>query len=210
MGDPKINNSLSNIIQEDLNSQNNILEDIAQQYPPSLVYLPYGNKIYDINLNTRTIDSPEVLSLRSDHKSEVIYFRVKRYQDFMDLANTNCIIQYMIPGEELPYVYVVPFLDILTERNEGNIIFPWQISQWVAKRAGIIKYSIRFFKVETKNGETFLTYNLNTLPAQSEIKETIVNEDIQSEMENIEANQFQILIDQINSSKICWTILEEE
>jgi hypothetical protein len=31
----------------------------------------------------------------------------------------------MIPGEELPYVYVVPFLDILTERNEGNIIFPW-------------------------------------------------------------------------------------
>jgi hypothetical protein len=30
MGDPKINNSLSNIIQEDLNSQNNILEDIAQ------------------------------------------------------------------------------------------------------------------------------------------------------------------------------------
>jgi hypothetical protein len=67
---------------------------------PSNVFLPYAHNIYDIDLNTRTIRGPSVLSVQRDHKSEIIYFKVDRYFDYMDLSNTVCIIEYIVPGDK--------------------------------------------------------------------------------------------------------------
>ena len=55
---------------------------------PTTIY----DKIHPIDLSSRIIDSPEYLSVMKDHKAETIYFSVKRYMDYMDLAETVCLI----------------------------------------------------------------------------------------------------------------------
>ena len=57
------------------------------------VLVPSSERIYDIDLNTRKVSVPEYLSVETDHKAEVIYFRVDRYFDYMDLAEIPCVIQ---------------------------------------------------------------------------------------------------------------------
>ena len=48
---------------------------ISSQNPPCIVELPGAHKnTYEVNLETREIQSPEFLSVTQDHKAEVIYF----------------------------------------------------------------------------------------------------------------------------------------
>ena len=64
---------------------------------PCLVELPGGRQSYTIDLNTRTINSPKILSVKKDHLSTVIYFNVDRFFDYMDLSTTSCVIIYQTP-----------------------------------------------------------------------------------------------------------------
>lgn len=84
-----------------------------QNKPVSAILLPSDENIYEINLNTRTINAPEFLSVRKDHAAETVYFLVDRYYDNMDLSRTSCVIQYKnAAGEER--FFPVPFYDITT------------------------------------------------------------------------------------------------
>lgn len=148
--------------------------------------LPVDEKIYDIDLNKRTTSAPDFLSVMTDRYAETIYFKVDRFYDHMDLADTVCIIQYTnssVPEDE-GHIYLVPFFDITTYYNERKILFPWQVSDIVTKSAGTITFSIRFFKiitepaheVEDSNGESItvgpinhLIYSLNIQPCKSKI-----------------------------------------
>jgi hypothetical protein len=109
----------------------NLEEEIQFKYPPSNVCLPGANETntYDIDLNTRIINSPAHISVEKDHKSTVIYFRVDRYFEYMDLANTMCVIEYLVPGDtsKVPYIYIVPFFDTVAEMGKKKMIFPWVV-----------------------------------------------------------------------------------
>lgn len=60
---------------------------------PSLaVLLPRSENIYNIDLNSRTVEAPEFLSVLDDHASETIYFTVDRFFDNMDMSTTACVI----------------------------------------------------------------------------------------------------------------------
>lgn len=148
--------------------------------------LPVDEKIYDIDLNKRTTSAPDFLSVMTDRYAETIYFKVDRFYDHMDLADTVCVIQYTnsgVPGDE-GHLYLVPFFDITTYYNERKILFPWQVSDIVTKAAGTITFSIRFFKImtepayteENEKGEqvtvgpkNYLIYSLNIQPCKSKI-----------------------------------------
>ena len=65
--------------------QNNNLPTVA-------LLLPSDETIYNIDLNSRTIEAPEFLSTETDHFAETIYFKVDRYFDNMDSTKTICII----------------------------------------------------------------------------------------------------------------------
>jgi len=105
--------------------------------------LPSTERIYEIDLNTRTIDAPEWLSVETDHRSETIYFKVPRYFDHMDLTTTVCVIQYINANGE-GRVYPVPYYDITTCTRENfetleqepYILFPWVIDGEATKAAG--------------------------------------------------------------------------
>ena len=155
---------------------------------PETIILPSNKQLYNVDLNTRTIDGPETLSVQSDHYAETVYFLVDRFYDNMDLSQTNCVVQYTIGGQS--YVYAVPFCDTTT--YEGKMIIPWTISASATQIAGTVKYFIRFYLIDKSsviNEETSeydpsgaeFSYSLSTLLAESTVLKTLSQQDFAAE-----------------------------
>ena len=124
---------------------------------------PESAKLYDVDWNTRTIAAPQFLSVSKDHEAEVVYFKVPRHFDAIDLASLPCVIQY-VNALDLGAYYIVPGYDL--QSYADYIIVPWVISGAATASAGNIKFSIRFFKVDE---DKQLVYNLCTQSANSKI-----------------------------------------
>ena len=129
------------------------------------VLSPTFEQIYEVDLNTRKIIVPKYLSVKDDHQAETIYFKFDRFYENVDLTTVGCFIKY-INAENESFIYPVPFYDIYNAADENKIIIPWCIQGSATKKAGTIKFSICFFKV---NEEHNLSYSLNTLVAESQI-----------------------------------------
>lgn len=159
-------------------------DDNGVHFPQITHLLPAdGQEVYNIDLDTRTVDAPEILSVQFDHNAEIVYFRCPRYHDNMDLASTVCLIQY----KNAPHVnefgktvqdagfYWVPYYDIFQyeddPENPGNLIptmlIPWAIGGLATNYAGTVTYSIRFYKM-AQDGETYI-YSLATRPKTGEV-----------------------------------------
>jgi hypothetical protein len=192
----------------------NNLYDIQYTNPPSNVCLTGANSknTYDIDLSTRTIHGPATLSVARDHKSTVIYFKVDRYFDFMDLSNTICVVEYKVLREnkEVPYIYVTPFLDTQRHAAENKMIFPWVISGVAARQDGIVEYAIRFYRLEgLTSNDSKIVYDLHTLPAKSTILAglNVNEEEIQYEYD-YDASYKDYLAKQIADNITYWHTLE--
>lgn len=133
---------------------------------PTIAILPSSEKVYNIDLKTRQIETPEYLSVEHDHKSETIYFKVDRFFDYMDLSQTVCIVQY-ITADNKARIYSVPFYDVTSYADEEKMLIPWCIDGGATAVAGTVQYSIRFYKVD-EVGQQFI-YNLNTCPTKSKV-----------------------------------------
>ena len=138
--------------------------------PHLAVFAPNSERIFNVDLGRKEIDSPEFLSVEHDHTAETIYFLVDRYFDSMDLSQACCVIQYVNAKGE-GRMYTVPYYDIETYYDEDKMLVPWTIEGEATKAAGEVSYAIRFFKVNENN--TQVTFQLNTLPAFSKILYTI-------------------------------------
>ena len=139
--------------------------------PQYAILLPVDEKIYNIDLDNRSIEAPEFLSLQTDHYAETVYFLVDRHYDNMDLADTICTVQYQNEKDKDGRIYLVPFFDITTYKKENKILIPWQISGEATRNAGTITFSVRFFKLNdfAEDGKKDYIYSLNTKPAVSKI-----------------------------------------
>lgn len=190
---------------------NEFLYEIASQNSPNIVELPGAKKnMYEVNLSTREIDSPKFLSVNAEHKAEVVYFVMDRFYDYMDLVNTTCVIQYIAPDNK-PYVYVVPFYDIYTFRHLNKMIIPWNIDGAATQVAGSIKYSIRFYKLAGEGANAQLVYNLNTLPAQSEILQSLNVDPINKEEVDFQTEAYEYLMSEmskLSQKGLYWEILD--
>lgn len=133
--------------------------------------LPKDEKIYNIDLNSRTVEAPEFLSVEFDHNAETVYFKVDRYFDNIDLARDDIyiIVQYENANpnsKKRGYIYAPPFIDIETLKEENKILFPWAIEGPATAYSGTVKFAIKFYRLNYQ-GEYEL--NLNTLPSQSKV-----------------------------------------
>lgn len=189
---------------------------ILNANPPIYALLPTAENIYNIDLNTRVIDAPKFLGVSRDHKSETIYFIIDRYNDYMDLAQTCCVITYTNALKETRQ-YMVPFYDIYTYANEGKILIPWNVGAPVAAAAGTVTFSIQFFKVgevynvEKGTAEKVLIYNLNTLPATTTVKYGIEINELDSDylLQPSQLEEVFARIDEISDyQQLYWTILD--
>lgn len=148
-----------------------LLYHIQDTNPPSLaVLVPGYEPIFEIDLASRTINAPEMLSIKEDHRAETVFFKVARHYDGIDLSTMVCIIQYINANNE-GRVYVVPYYDVDTLADEDMILFPWVIDGEATKAAGDVHYSVRFFKLDSSGN--YLLYNLNTLPAVGRVDKGI-------------------------------------
>ena len=198
---------MSSIAEQDFLSQ---LYLIQSQNPPSLVLFPETKRIYDVDLDTREIIGPEILSVSRDHKSETIYFRVDRFRNYMDLSNTTCIIEYVTPDKKV-HVYPVPFYDVLTEKANQKMIFPWCIDGVATSLSGIVSYSIQFFIVEEKAEEYRYIYNLGTGVTQGEVLYGLDVSQISNDFD-ISTDNFRFLLNEINKINrdgVYWDILDD-
>lgn len=194
------------------------LDLIQNVNQPAYAILPSAENIYNIDINTRTIEAPQFLSLEKDHKSETIYFQIDRFVDYMDLAQTCCIIQYNNANHKSRF-YPVPFYDVYTKADKNKILFPWCLDASVAEIAGLVQFSIRFFKIgerlnDRNEMEKFLAYNMNTLPAESKILKGIT--EYKPDMDSnylLTPSQFDQLTDRIDNlarfNKVFWTMLDD-
>lgn len=142
-----------------------LLADIQDTYnaPQNRIFMiPEDRPIYEIDLNSRKVDSPEQLSVQGDHQADTIYFVLDRYYDRIDLTNTIGIIQYK-NARLNEFVYVIPFYDTTT-KGKDKIIIPWCIQGPATKYSGKVEFSFRFFALDEKKN---IIFNLNTLIASS-------------------------------------------
>jgi hypothetical protein len=144
---------------------NNLLSYIKDYNYPTIAPLNPTSVVMDIDLNSRVVETPEYLSVEDEHLAETVYFRVDRFFEHQDLANTIGIIEY-VNAKGDGYIYPIPYYDIITEKENNKIIIPWCIDGFATMYAGIVNFQIRFYEIDENKQ---IVYNLKTLPASSKI-----------------------------------------
>ena len=159
--------------------------------PAQAILLPSDETIYNVNLNTREIEAPNSLGAKKDHLAETIFFAVDRYFDNMDLTKTVCVVQYVnhnaTDEDGNPaggFLYLVPFYDVAyyQDKGEDKILIPWAIGGPATAASGSITFALRFYLCNKEGTE--IIYNLNTLPVDSKVLESmdVIVEDNQNFM----------------------------
>lgn len=157
---------------KDLLFQIQTYEDEKGQRFPQLVHLlPENDQIFDIDLDSRTINIPQFLSVQYDHNAEIIYFRCPRYFDNMDLAMTVCIIEY-INADGQSGLYWVPYYNVDVYKDDDEsltplMLIPWSIQGLVTASSGVVTFTVRFYQLDAERRD-FL-FNMSMQPAQGEV-----------------------------------------
>ena len=146
------------------------MADLFNTYAYQYVMVPLDEAPFHIDLNSRSIKVPASFSacagIQSDLLAETIVFTVDRYFDYMDLANTEIFVQWITPGANpVEGATRVEMID----RTQGDMLkFAWPLNDIITKEPGNVKFSVRFFRLDTVSDE--IVYNLNTSDAEITIK----------------------------------------
>ena len=130
------------------------------------IRIPKEEHIYTIDLNARKVEAPEFLSVETDSNAEILWFKVDRFYDNIDLNTGACWILYKnVEGKS--YFYNAPIQIAAGEFGDDYLLIPWIISKEVTAKPGNINFSFQFFKL-SEDHQRFL-YVLNTQPVSSKV-----------------------------------------
>ena len=118
-----------------------------------------------IEADKRTIIIPaefQFLGVKTDQRSEKIYFEVDRIFDDVDLSTKTCVIQYINAGTDDVDEGIYPVTELDTTTVPGKIVFKWEVDNIVCKYAGVVAFSVRFYEIDP--GTKLYTYCWNTIP----------------------------------------------
>lgn len=150
---------------EEYNNSKQLLRD-PNEYLSMLRAPSVNEKIYQIDLNSRKIESPVSVAVDDDHNAKVIWFICDRFFDNIDLNNGTCWIQYINASGEMFY-FAAPIMIDVANYGSDKILIPWIVSKEVSKTPGNVQYAIQFFKV-SEDGLKYL-YILNTSVASTKV-----------------------------------------
>ena len=140
--------------------------------------LPLDEEVFEIDANTRTIQVPDSfkshISVQGDEVAEIVYFRIDRFFDSMDLALRDIYIEWKSAakdsqGKEITGVSVPWVIDI--ESDPGHIIFGWALSSKITQAAGTVTFAVRFYTFDKE--KELLEYSLSTLQQTATIKPSL-------------------------------------
>lgn len=191
-----------------------------QNFPTQAILLPRDEQIYNIDLNTRTVEAPAVLGTKNDHYAETIYFKMDRYFDNMDLTTTVGLVQYVNKNakhddgtKDEGHIWPIPFYDATTcvqldPNDKDKILLPWSIEGFVTKAAGPVEFAFKFYLLD-ETGTNYI-YNLNTKAATSKVVDSMnviteENENFSMSADDIEKiiNEMQALRE-VATNKVTW------
>lgn len=118
------------------------------------------NNIFEIDANARTINVPSAfkkngIGIQGDHLIEVIWFKIDRYFDTRDFANS--VIKIHWENKDSTDYENVNYINYDFEPNK--IIFPWVINKDAVKNSGSIKFAIQIGD-EVEDGYVFNTQSV--------------------------------------------------
>lgn len=194
--------------------------------PNRIIHVPANKPIYEIDLNSRMVATPEVLSVEYDHNSKSIFFSVDRFFDNIDLSEMSCVIQYQNANPDKKkngYIYGVPFYDLITFKDEGKILFQWDVEGPATAYKGVVTFSIKFYRIsnheiiddETGQNTAIKVYDyvLNTLPSKTKVLEGM---NIYEASNNyfLEAEVIEVIYDRLRkaeatSKNVYWIVLDD-
>lgn len=191
----------------------------------TIIQLPKDEPIYNIDLNSRTIEAPKNLSVEYDHNAETIYFSVDRFFDNVDLSTLFCVVQYQNANPNKAqggYIYAVPYFDITTKAKENKMLFQWAIEGPATAFSGIVTFSIKFYRISSviidnvdgsSTEKKVYDYVLNTQPSKSMVLHGL---DIYATTENyyFESNEvekiYQTIEEVRRTNDLYWIVLSDE
>ena len=144
------------------------MADLFDTFAYQYVMTPLDEEPFRIDLNRRTITVPASFnafaSIQSDLLAETIIFTADRYFDYMDLATTEIFVQWITPDG----VHGATRVEMI-DRTQGDMLkFAWPLNDAITKTPGKVKFSVRFFRLDTASDE--IVYSLNTSDAEITIK----------------------------------------
>lgn len=144
-------------------------ETAQETYRRNYIRIPKNEPVYYINLDTREIEAPDFIGVENDSNIEIIWFKIDRFHDDLDLYNGACWVQY-INADKQKFFWYAPMQIQGEQHGHDSILIPWVISKNVATKAGTIEFNFQFFGTYTKeNDETKFSYILNTIPAKTKV-----------------------------------------
>lgn len=164
----------------DINDYFTILGDVkrdvqagVENFDPYMLILPSDEGIFAIDANTRAIDIPAEfrngIGVQGDELAEVVYFSIDRYFDTTDLYDKDIFVQWEAPsGDKGLSVTINKTLRFLYDK----VVFGWPITKEMTKKAGDIKFAVRFYERERNpsTDEYSLIYSFSTLTATVKVK----------------------------------------
>ena len=162
---------------------------------PYFLRLPLDEPFFEINANTRAITVPAALrqvGVVGDKYAEIVFFKIDRYYDAIDLNTRQIYIEWEAPDGEGGVRKGVS-RDFLrdTQSEKDKIIFGWVIGDELTKNVGNIRFAVRFVEwnaglAEDEDGKlirvedpdsavsgTELAYSFSSLPAQITIVDSL-------------------------------------
>ena len=175
---------------------------------PYFLRLPLDEPFLEINANTRVINVPSELrqiGVRGDKYAEVVFFKIDRYFDAVDLATRHIYIEWEAPDGQGGVKKGVSrdFLkDIQSEKDK--LIFGWVIGEELTEYIGNIRFAVRFVEWVEKEDSAVnpgegrgLQYSFSSLPAQMTIVDSLnyslFEDDEEAQMINTEGQGGTIL-----------------
>lgn len=151
------------------------LNKISKRY----TILPLDEEVFEIDANTRTITVPNSfktngISVQGDEVAEIVYFRINRFFDAIDLALRDIYVEWKSAakdetGKEITGVSIPWVID--TESDPGYIIFGWALSSKITAAAGTVTFAVRFYTFDKE--KEILEYSLSTLQQTATIKPSL-------------------------------------
>lgn len=188
---------IKNIVIDTLEAYYAHIEEIARNFGGKFLRMPVDEDFLVINNNTREISVSKTsfakngIAVEADHLAEIVYFKVDRYFDRMDLAQNkmNIEIRWSLLNSKRQTVKYgsskALFID--AESYPGKVVFGWAVSRDMCSEAGSLAFSVCFYIGENKAAEEIglRDYSLNTqiasLPVKAGIGITNVKEQVDSQ-----------------------------
>lgn len=181
------------------NSHENDLHGYNATLGRRYAMLPLDEEHFKIDANSRVITVPESfrkngIAVQGDEVAEVVYFKIHRYFDFMDLNNTYIIIQWKLEGRTDEGVSIEKtgtsmewVRDI--ESEPDYLIFGWALDSAITQYQGNLKFSVRFVNLNENDEDDIengtIEYSLSTLEATAAINKALnfqLNSEILAEL----------------------------